>query len=209
MLIPFKSLIDKYDIHPKGVLHVGSNLCQEANDYYNNGVEQTIWVEALPEIYDRLGNALSNHTNWTALLACITDRDDDEVEFHVANNEGQSSSILEFGTHTIHHPSVYFTHSIKLKTVRLDTLLKRVDLFHYDFLAIDLQGAELLALKSMGDLLNYFTSCYIEVNRESLYKGCPMFEEIESYLKEFGFVTKEVCWTDWNWGDAYFQKETI
>jgi hypothetical protein len=34
MLIPFEKLIRKYNIHPKGVLHVGASTGQEAKDYF-------------------------------------------------------------------------------------------------------------------------------------------------------------------------------
>ena len=42
MLIPFDKLIKKYNIKPKGVLHVGANNGAECKAYYDNGVERTI-----------------------------------------------------------------------------------------------------------------------------------------------------------------------
>ena len=38
------------------------------------------------------------------------------------------------------------------------------------FLNIDIQGAELLALKGMGELLHHFDYAYIEVNHDYVYK---------------------------------------
>ena len=55
--------------------------------------------------------------------AFIDDTDNKDIEFNVSNN-GQSSSLLDFGTHLTHHPHVHFTHKIKGKTKRLDTLIE-------------------------------------------------------------------------------------
>jgi hypothetical protein len=58
----------------------------------------------------------------------------------------------------------------------------------------------------MGDLLKNFRYAYIEVNKAELYKGCPMIQEIDAYLADFGFRRVEVKWTNWSWGDAFFIK---
>ena len=47
-----------------------------------------------------------------------------ESVLNISNN-GQSSSILEFGTHTIHHPQVHYVGQIKDVTTRLDTLIEK------------------------------------------------------------------------------------
>jgi hypothetical protein len=117
--------------------------------------------------------------------------------------------MLEFGTHANNHPDVTFVDKINLSTIRVDTLLnaKQIDIRKYDFLNLDLQGAELKALKSMGDMLRVFKYLYIEVNRADVYIGCPKFEEICEYVESYGFELKEVKWTGANWGDAFFQKK--
>jgi hypothetical protein len=76
-----------------------------------------------------------------------------------------------------------------------------------DFLNIDLQGAELKALKGMGDRLNQFKWAYLEVNWEELYKGCALFTEVEAYLGDFGFRVAEFkkCGGT-GWGDCLFIK---
>jgi len=208
MLIPFPSLIAKYKISPKGVFHIGANNAFEAASYYSNGVERTVWIEALPDIYEEMKAVVSKYPNAIALNACISNKDFKTVEFNVSSNHGESSSMLEFGTHKIHHPDVTFIDKIKLTTIRVDTLvnLKNIDIRDYDFLNIDLQGAELLALQSMGDLLRGFKYLYIEVNSASVYENCPRFEEICEYVGEYGFEMKEVKWTGAHWGDAYFEK---
>jgi len=208
MLIPFDSLFKKYQIQAGGVLHLGANLGQEAHAYAQQGIRRVIWVEALPVIYFQLVRATVAYPGSTCLCACVSDRDGDEVTFHVANNGGQSSSILEFGTHLVEHPSVQYIRDEKMVTTRVDTLLKAKELSVGPdwFLNIDLQGAELLALKGMGDLIHRFRYAYIEVNVKALYQGCPMVREIDDYLRKFGLIGRETKMTGSGWGDRFYMR---
>lgn len=220
MLIDFNKLWPKYNINPKGVLHIGSSTGQETEHYINLGVRDICYIEALPDVYKGLKEHVKKFPGkFTCINACISELDGAEVIFNKTNNEGQSSSMLEFGTHSKEHPSVKVIEKMRLKTSRVDTLLtgnyKISGL--YDFLNIDLQGAELMALKSMGQLLDHFKWIkggineslefdfkwlYLEVNQKELYKGCPLIGDIENYIDQFGFKIVETKWTNHGWGDC-------
>lgn len=73
-----------------------------------------------------------------------------------------------------------------------------------NFLNIDIQGAELMALKGMGDLLNYFDYVYLEVNKDYVYKNCALVHEIDEYLSEYNYVRVETAWTNAQLGDALY-----
>lgn len=206
MLIPFKDLFAKYNIQSKGILHVGASLGQEAQRYADLGINKMIFIEAIPDVFLQLKANISCFPDAIALNACVSDKDGLKVKFNIASNEGQSSSFLEFGTHTEMHPTVKFIESIELETIRLDTLLKDVSLSDMDFLVMDLQGAELLALKGMGDLINKFKYAYLEVNEKELYKGGAMIEDIDFYLGAYGFERKETKMLGFGWGDAIYIK---
>lgn len=209
MLIPFKTLIEKFKINPKGVCHIGANNGAECVDYYSNGVERTLWVEAIPEVFKELEQVISEYPNAIAFNKCVSNVDHKKVTFNISSNHGESSSMLEFGTHATHHPDVTFVDKITLTTTRMDSLLfsKKIDIRAYDFLNIDLQGSELLALEGMGDMLRVFKYLYIEVNRAELYKGCAQFEDVVNYLYDYGFELKDIRWTGAGWGDAFFIKK--
>lgn len=206
MLISFQELFARYNIRTSGVLHLGANTGQEAAAYAQQGITQVIWVEALPDVHSKLVDNVAKYPGHRALLACLSDKDDDQVTFNVASNEAQSSSFLEFGTHSKEHPSVKFTRKVSMFTTRLDTLLKQHNLKVGPdwFLNVDLQGAELLALRGMGDLLWEFRYAYIEVNIRELYKGCPLVAEIDAYLASFGFSGVETKMTNFGWGDRAY-----
>ena len=49
MLIPLHDLVRKYNVHFKGILHVGAHECEELNDYETYLPRNKIlWVEAIP-----------------------------------------------------------------------------------------------------------------------------------------------------------------
>jgi len=205
MLIDFRQLFPKYGINPKGVLHVGANRGEEFPVYMELGIKKQIWVEAHPIIFQQLKVNVSDNPEAICWNACIGDVNGKRVNFHVSNNGSQSSSILELGTHLTAHPEVRYIEDIEMKTVRLEKLLsdKFVNPSNYDFLNIDLQGAELLALKGLGDYIENFKWAYLEVNKDELYKGCARVEEIDGYLT--GFRRVETCWAgSTGWGDALY-----
>ena len=75
---------------------------------------------------------------------------------------------------------------------RIDTMYEQDNIpkNFANFLNIDIQGAELLALKGMGDIINYFDYAYLEVNRNYVYKNCALIDEIDKYLSKYFFSLK-------------------
>lgn len=209
MLIPFTELFKRHNAKPQGVLHLGANTGQEAEIYCQLGIPNVIWVEADPNLFRKLQDHVKAFPGQRALRACVGEEDGKEVEFNIANNGGQSSSILPLGTHAQEHPEVRYVGKLKMQTIRVDTLLTRMDI-HLSrnwLLNLDLQGAELLALKGMGTLLHSnFRYVYSEVNDQELYKGCALVEEVDAYLWQYGFVAKETKMTGNHWGDKFYAK---
>jgi FkbM family methyltransferase len=207
MLIKFNDIVNKYG-KPKGVIHIGAHLMEERHDYLSNGLNNTIWIEANPKISLSLHEILGTDSEELIFNSAISDNDDDVIKFNITNN-GQSSSILELGKHKIHHPHIYVSEIIDMKTKRMDSLIKEnlINIEKYDFLNIDIQGAELLALKGFGNLLNNIKYIYTEINTEKLYVDCALLSDIDLYLEEFGFIRVETQMTEFEWGDALYIKK--
>lgn len=204
MLIDFRQLFPKYGIKPKGVLHIGANIGEEAPVYDEMGINKVIWIEGNPDIYERLRSNVSRFPGQSAYNNCIGDVDGETV-MHISNNSSQSSSILELGTHKVAHPEVHYIKDIPVKINRIETLFPADTLKDLDFLNIDLQGAELMALRGMGDILHQFKWAYLEINVQELYKGCALIGEIDAYMAEFKFERREtkLCGNT-GWGDALY-----
>ena len=209
MLIKIYQLIQRFQLKISGILHIGAHECEELSDYNQVGVptDKTYWVEAMPNkvafCKQRYGSGLHIYQ------AVIDDRDGENVSFKITNN-GQSSSILEFGSHAISHPTVHVVENVDMITTRMDTLIEReyIPITELNFINLDIQGVELRALKSMEKYLQHVQYIYTEVNTEEVYKGCNLIGEIDVYLRGFGFVrVAQQIFKEFGWGDAFYMKK--
>ncbi len=208
MLIPFKQILQDYNLKPKGILHIGAYDGAEMHDYAAEGITNVIFIEAQESIFPTLLGRIYNYPQAKAILACVSDVDGGEIEFLVTNN-GQSSSILELGEHANLYPDIVVTERIKMTTITIKSLFEHENLIlaDYDFVNIDIQGAELKAIKGMGDI-SHVKAFYLEVNKKETYKGCALIWEIDDYLSARGFEL--VLSADWRgdaWTDALYLRK--
>lgn len=201
-----KKIINDYNIDITGVLHIGAHECEELGFYsYNLGVSpyDIIWIDAIDtKVNSNLNNGIPN-----VYHAVITDKDDDLIDFNIANNF-QSSSIFELGEkHMQNHPEVHYINKIKQTTITIDTFFKKNALNpeKYVFWNFDIQGAELLALKGAPESIKYAKIMYLEVNEAEIYKNCAKLKEIDLFLNEHGFHRVYDVLSDTSgWGDAIY-----
>ena len=199
MLIPLHNLVNKYNIQFKGILHVGAHECEELKDYERYIQRNKIlWVEALS---DKVELCKQRFPNVLIENAVVSDQIEN-VTFNVSNN-GQSSSILDFGLHSHYHSHVHYVNSFEVETKLLKDVISKYDI-EYNFLNFDIQGAELKALKGMEEYLPTVDYLYTEVNSDYVYKDCALIEELDEYLLKFGLVRVETKMTEFKWGDAFY-----
>jgi FkbM family methyltransferase len=186
------------------VLHVGAHKAEEISEYDINGFSKVIWVEAQPELAKYLQNHLDPDKH-TVICGVAWDTHDDFIQLKVASNS-QSSSVLALGTHAKSYPEVVIDKEIVVKTLRLDQVIP-LDL-KFSLLNIDVQGAELHVLRGLGHLLRNFNMIYSEVNRKYVYENCSLVNEVDAYLKTFGFRRVSTRWMfRVGWGDAIWVNE--
>lgn len=198
-------------IKPRAILHIGANDGLREREYYAlHCAGPVVYVEALVVVYARLKANVAKYPNHVALLACVNDRDGEKVPFNVADNGGQSSSMLRFGTHSEEHPDVKFESVVEMTTLRADTLLAKngIAIDAPSFLCLDLQGCELKALMGMGELLDHFAWVMTEFNERELYKGCVLEPELDAYLIERGFEVADRWDSGHGWGDKLFRRKS-
>jgi FkbM family methyltransferase len=173
----------------RGVVHVGANIGQERELYRRYGLE-VLWIEPIPDVFARLAANIVGIPRQRALERLVTDRDDAPYEFHVANNDGESSSILDLKEHRDVWPTVHFTKTITLRSSTLATLLAReqIDVARYDALVMDTQGSELLVLRGAEPVLGNFRFIKTEVPDFEAYVGCAKLVEIERFMLDRGYA---------------------
>lgn len=191
-----------------GIIHIGAHDCEERIKYLSRFNEITdndiIWIDALKHKVEEIQ---SKNSSIRIYNECIGNNDNESVIFKVTNNF-QSSSFLNLKEHLIEHPDIYEIAQIEMKTKTLKTFYDENNLKYdkYNFMALDIQGAELLALKGASEILNTVDYIYIEVNTKEIYESCALLPEIDEYLSHFGFTRDNILMTEHGWGDAFYTK---
>ena len=193
-------LREKFFVSPSGVLHVGAHSAEELTAYREENYGRVIWVEAQPSLVAALRKKTFGSGD-IVLEGAVWGSSGVSKTFHITSN-GQSSSLYELATHSHHYPSVVQVKELEVLTVRLDSLIPAGEKF--DFVNLDVQGAELEALTGLGELLNQVEWVYTEVNRAELYAGIPLVNELDDFLRKAGFIRVCSVWTDAGWGDALY-----
>ena len=163
-------------------------------DFWND------WLQAFEGAYDL------KRPNLRAIHAAIGS-EDGPVKLHRTEYDMQASLL------TPKTKDIREVECIDVPGLRVDSLLQSEGLIPADFslLHMDIQGAELEAMKSGPRLLEKLKMILTEVNYEPRYENCPSPEELEEFLSTRGFQQKFRTgpFPDTNYpvGDALYVRE--
>jgi FkbM family methyltransferase len=197
----------------KGVMHLGAHKGEEADIYQWLG-KKVIWIEAIPKIFDELKDNLYFYNNQKAYCLLLGDMDNVKKSFFISNNDSMSSSLFKFSQNTL--DGKYFsdqklriTNEIILEMSKLDTFVKKnsINISDYNHWILDLQGAELLALKGAENSLKFCDSLLIEVSKVNIYENGVLWLELKDWLIKRNFypVTEPLE----NHSDILFKKNNV
>lgn len=185
----------------KGILHLGAHLCEEKELYNSIGItdDNILWIEANTDIIN------SNQTN--IINAVISDKDDEEIDFIITNNN-EYSSIFELYKNLEQYPEIIEIERRPVKTITLNTLYENNNIPYdkYDFINLNLRGAEIKALMGADKILPHIKVIYTKVLTIELYKYCGLLSEIDLLLEYYGFKKIAIEMTENYWGDAIYVK---
>ena len=195
------------DINPTRILHVGAHEAEERQEYFeawSSTLEQIIWVEGQHELAENLRKQVDAKVE-KVVEAVVWSDHGVEMDFFLASNP-QASSLLSFDKHADQYPEILIDATQKGRTSTLEKILKSEN--DFDFVNLDIQGAEMAALIGMGDEIKSLRWIYSEVNKRPLYKDVPLLPEFEEFLRAKGFKLLAKRWTPLaGWGDAIFVKK--
>lgn len=99
------------------------------------------------------------------------------------------------------HLNEFFKFKTKTKTLYNEN---NIPYNKYNFINLDIQGAEYKALKGMNEILNHVDYSFTEVNEKELYEGLTLLPDFDEFLKEKGFERVELVMTGNELGDAFY-----
>ncbi len=190
----FRRQTDRFEIESdgdflslvSGVIHVGANEGQERDLYARHNLN-VLWFEPIPTVFEKLARNILPYPNQRAVQALLTDQERKEYVFHIANNDGASSSILDLKEHLEVWPTVGFIDDITLMSSTLDCEISKLSAANYEGLVLDTQGSELLVLRGGVQTLKRIKFIKVEAADFEAYKDCCQVSDLLNFLRPQGF----------------------
>tara|TARA_R110000824_G_C15156848_1_gene671531 strand:+ start:617 stop:1243 length:627 start_codon:yes stop_codon:yes gene_type:complete len=206
MMLDFHNLIKKYDMHITGVIHIGGHIGKEYDEYQKiNTIKHMVFYEPDPDSFLKLKARVSHDERVICVNRALGPFSCEAHLHREHNNNGQSNSLLEPYKHTHIYPDIVFNEKLKVKVDPLDRYKTSPK---FNFINMDVQGAELNVLLGASKTLENIDYIMTEVNRDELYKNCALIEDIDYFLSKYNFERVEEEWDRDNpvWGDAFYIK---
>lgn len=185
-----------YDLDRKiNIFDIGSRDCTQSVEFISHFPNSKIFsFECNPNTILKCKDNISNYPQITLIEKAVNSYDG-ICKFYPINqqktittwkdgNPGASSLFKSNGSYNI---ELYVQDEIETECTRLDTVMKQHNIDTANLIWIDLQGAELIAFESMGDLIKNTEYIYTEVSYKPIYENQVLFNELDSYLKSVGF----------------------
>jgi FkbM family methyltransferase len=214
---PFAYLYKWFDRIPTGVFQVGAGAGQEVKGFITQGVKAGIFVEPLPEAFQKLQQATASQPEYFPVNGVCADAAGKTCSFYVSGSGGASSSMLKPSGHLEVHPEVKFEpQPLTLTSTTVDRIAAdfrnqgRADIIaSLDLLYLDTQGAELSVLKGASKFLEQVQFVFSEVSAGGLYENDVGHVELTEYLASRGFALAFLYLNRHRWGDALYVRESL
>lgn len=181
------------------IFDIGSRDCIQSIEFYNTYPNAKIYAfECNPNTLNICKKNIENYKDRITLIEGAVCDYDGDITFYPINqketltswadgNPGASSLFKSTGKYPIEK---YVQYEIKIKCHRLDTIMKLHNIPKVDIIWIDLQGAELLALKGLGNYIKDVKYMHAEVSHAEMYSGQVMFKEFHNFMTNNNFTLK-------------------
>jgi FkbM family methyltransferase len=176
----------------RGIVHVGAHQAEEFEIYLKMGISDFLLIEANPMIFDVLNDKFNAVDNVCLENVAISDSSG-FITFNIHKSRSgsvESSSIFEMDQLKKIVESMETIEKFQVPSITLDDLLlnsEKYALSKYNLLVLDIQGAELLALKGAIKCIDFFDYVIVEVNLISMYESGATEIEINNFLVKNGF----------------------
>jgi FkbM family methyltransferase len=176
-----------------GVLHVGAHVGEEVPAYRDNRYSPIFLVEANPEILPELGANFAGSDDVHIIPTAVGEaRGTVEFVVHKTTKGGmESAGILPLDRLGEIVPVFNSDTRYSVPICTIDDLVAKHDLQRQvDLMVLDIQGAELKALRGATQFLGSVKHVICEVNLISNYEGCALEEEIDALFQAAGYTKK-------------------
>jgi FkbM family methyltransferase len=173
----------------KTIVEVGANDCVETVAFARECPQaRIVSFECNPDTLPICEQRVAPYTNITLVPVAVGENEGTVDFYKAAKVEGDWNT----GASSLYQANdQYITFKQEKITVPMSTLKKELGsrgIRSIDLIWMDLQGAELSALKGLGDdLLTHTAFIQTEVEHVPLYSGQPLFKDVRRFLRAKGF----------------------
>jgi FkbM family methyltransferase len=208
MLIDLATAMEQHSLQIGDVIHCGAHHGEEVLDYRRHGATRIVLIEPQPKCVRKLRSLFRKDPD-ISIVSCAAgphEADGTTATMYVERkNKGQSSSLLKPLKHLTQYPKITFKRRIEVAVRSLDSIMKSIqNREHFNFLSLDVQGFELEVLKGATATIDHLDAILMEVNRDELYEGCAMVDEVDTFLNKAGLRRVETNWAGGSWGDGLY-----
>lgn len=179
----------------KTIFEFGSRYGEDTVEFAQRYSAATIYsFECNPKSLPVLKEKIKSYTNIVFNEKAISDCNEiisfyqiDEEKTKTTwsdGNQGASSIFEASGNYPIEE---YHQKLINVEAITLHSFMADHNIQDIDILWMDIQGAELKALKGMHTRLKHLKILHLEVEFIKIYKDQPLFKNVDMYLKKHGF----------------------
>ena len=213
------------------IFDIGSRDCLQSIEFYNNFPNAHIYAfECNPNTINICKKNIENYNNRitraqlaedsisypqriTLIEGAVCDYDG-EITFYPINqqktitswDDGNPGASSLYKSNRDYPYEKYVQDEVITNCHRLDTIMNKYNIKNVDIIWMDLQGAELLALKGLGKYLKDVKYIYTEITHKEIYKGQVLFEEFNQFMINNNFKLKNnLLMTEWQ-EDAIYEK---
>ena len=176
----------------KGIIHIGAHQGEEVEYYLQMGFENILLIEANPEWVELLNEKCGNTKSIKIFGVAVSDTEG-TMDFHINKSRSgntEPSSLLKMKEFNRIVKTLQTAETIPVAVTRLDSLFEEYNIpfSNYNFINIDIQGAELMAFKGAHKILSgYIDAIISEVNLIEMYEDCPLEKDIVNFLGQYNF----------------------
>lgn len=201
---------------PVIIFDVGARDCNESIVFYTKFKNARIFsFECNPNTLGLCRKAIEPYKDRITLIERAVCEHDGSILFYPINQEktitswkdGNPGASSLFRSNGTYEHEYYVQDEVIVPSTRLDTIMEMHNIEHVDIMWMDLQGAELLALKSLGKYLQNVKCIYTEISHRPIYEGQVMFHDLHSFLSSNGFcLVGEPKYTGWQEDVIYVRR---
>jgi FkbM family methyltransferase len=195
------------------IFDIGSRDCKQSIEFYNEFPNAKIYAfECNPNTLPLCEKNIESYSDRITLIKGAVCDTDGEITFYPIDQEktitswkdgnpGASSLFKTNGTYTTEH---YVQTEITVSCHRLDTIMSQHHIPNVDLIWMDLQGAELLALKGLGKYLEKVQYIQSEVSHKEIYTNQVMFRDFHNFMISNKFsILNQLSFKGWQEDAVY------